>query len=331
MTMGRSPADGHPRARHPHGWQGLGLRLLGSVAAVLLLAACGTPRDFTIYQQTVGDFQRATDQTATVALEAIGGINDFERDYELKLLREDAARPLDMTRLDTPVLSPAAIDARDRTFRVLKQYTQMLAALADSDASERWRAASKRAGDAATALAENLTANSVTLADLPLAEAVSPLQQIAEVVGTEIINAKRAAALDAAIGKAAPAIQEISALLREDLDFVIRQRDSVKQLEIAQLSIAYAQAQLDGNNAARLRLLGELDAALKTRTRDLATLQGLVQSLDQFDAAHDALVRYAQSEKGPQELSDLVAIVSSYSATAEQLYESFKKVKEAVS
>lgn len=306
-------------------------RLLAALAVTLLLAACGTPRDFTVYQQTVGEFQQATDQTATVALEAVRGINAFERDYELKQLRENPGRPLDISKLDSPVLSPAAIDARDGTFRVLKQYTQMLAALADSDAGERWKAASERAKTAAELLASNLAKHSVTLAELPISEALSPLKEIADVIATEIINARRAAALEAAIEKAAPAIQEISGQLREDLAFVIRQRDSVKLLEIAELSIAYGQAQLEANNAARLRLLGEIDSSLAARTRDLATLQGLMQSLDRFDAAHDALVRYAQSDKGPQDLSDLVAIVRSYAATAEQVFESFQKVKEAVS
>ncbi|MGF1594851.1 MAG: hypothetical protein ACFCUW_16335 [Kiloniellaceae bacterium] len=328
MTNARQPSPGgQPHAVRPR----RAAAVLGAFGLALLLGACGTPRDFTVYQQTIGDFQTATDRTASVALEAIQGINSFERDYELKLLREDPRRPLDVARLDTPVLSTAAIDARDRTFRVLKQYTQMLAALADSDASERWKAASQRAKAAADALIENIGQQSATLAQLPIAEATTPLQAISDAVATEIINARRAAALDAAIAKAAPAIQDISALLREDLAFVVRQRDSVKLLEIAELSIAYGQAQIDGNNAARLRLLGDIDTAVRARSRDLATMQGLMQSLDQFDAAHDALVRYAVSDKGPQELSDLVAIVQSYAATAEQVFESFRAIREGTS
>jgi hypothetical protein len=105
----------------------------------------------------------------------------------------------------------------------------------------------------------------------------------------------------------------------------------VKLLEIAELSIAYGQAQIDGNNTARLRLLGDIDTAVRARSRDLATMQGLIQSLDQFDAAHDALVRYAVSDKGPQELSDLVAIVQGYAATAEQVFESFRRIREGSS
>ncbi len=307
------------------------IRVLAALLATMLLGACGTPRDFTIYQETIAEFQTATDRTAAVALDYVHSINEFERDYELKLLREDPARPLDVTKLDSPVLSNEAVAARDRAFAVLKQYTQMLASLAESDASERWKAASERAKTAADLLIEDLSNNATTLANLPLSEALSPLKTISDVIATEVINAKRAAALDSAIEKAAPAIQEISGNLREDLAFVIRQRDSVKLLEIAQLSINYGQAQADGNNAQRLRVLNELDAALKTRSSDLATMQGLLQTLDQFDAAHDALVRYAKSAKGPQDLNDLVAVVSSYTATAEQIFESLKKVKEGVS
>ncbi|GAB4392530.1 MAG: hypothetical protein Tsb0032_08500 [Kiloniellaceae bacterium] len=305
--------------------------MLGLLAGTLLLAACGTPRDFTVYQETIAEFQTATDRTASVALEYVHGINEFEREYELKLLREDPARPLDITRLDSPILSNEALAARDRAFAVLKQYTQMLASLADSDASERWKAASERAKTAADLLVEDLSQNSTTLAELPLSKALSPLKAISDVIATEVINAKRAAALDAAVEKAAPAIQEISAHLREDLAFVIRQRDSVKLLEIAQLTINYGQAQADANNSQRLRTLTEIDAALKTRSSDLATMQGLLQTLDRFDAAHDALVRYAASDKGPQDLADLVAVVQSYTATAEQIFESFKKVKEGIS
>lgn len=312
-------------------WASVSCRVLGLLAGTLLLAACGTPRDFTVYQETIAEFQTATDRTASVALEYVHGINEFEREYELKLLREDPARPLDITRLDSPILSNEALAARDRAFAVLKQYTQMLASLADSDASERWKAASERAKTAADLLVEDLSQNSTTLAELPLSKALSPLKAISDVIATEVINAKRAAALDAAVEKAAPAIQEISAHLREDLAFVIRQRDSVKLLEIAQLTINYGQAQADANNSQRLRTLTEIDAALKTRSSDLATMQGLLQTLDRFDAAHDALVRYAASDKGPQDLADLVAVVQSYTATAEQIFESFKKVKEGIS
>ncbi len=306
-------------------------KALAGLALTLLVAACGTPRDFTIYQETITEFQTATDRTAAVSLEYVNGINAFEREYELEQLRADPSRPLNVDKLSNPVLSPTAIAARDRAFSVLKQYTQMLASLADSDASERWKAASERAKAAADVLLADLSENTDIFSGLPLAEATSPLKTISDAVATEIINAKRAAALDAAVEKAAPAIQEISAKLREDLTFVVRQRDSVKQIEIAELSIAYAQAQADNNNSARMKTLRDLDAALQARSQELDTLQGLIQTLDQFDAAHDALVRYARSDKGPQDLNDLVAVVSSYAATAEEIFESFRKAKEALS
>lgn len=305
-------------------------RAAAAAGLVLLLSACGTPRDFSIYQETIAEFQTATDRTAAVSLEYVQGINEFERAYELRLLRENPQRPLNVDKLSNPILSPTAIAARDRAFAVLKQYTQMLASLADSDASARWEAASTRAKAAADLLLADLSSHADILSGLPLAEATTPLKTVADAIATEVINAKRAAALDAAVEKAAPAIQEISSKLREDLAFVIRQRDSVRRLDIAELSIAYAQAQQSGNNATRLKTLNDLDAALQSRSRELETLQGLLQTLDQFDAAHDALVSYALSDKGPQDLNDLVAVVRSYAQTAQEIFDSFTKAKDAL-
>lgn len=302
-----------------------------SLLLLAMLAGCGTPRDFTIYQETIGEFQGATDQTASVTLDYVQSINTFERGFELKLLREDPKRPLEIKRLAEPILSPQAIAARDRTFGVLKQYTQMLAALAESDVTERWKAASERAKASADTLLTDLNNESGLLGELPISDITSPLKTISDVVATEILNAKRSRALDAAITKAAPAVQEISAKLREDLTFVIRQRDSVKQLEVAELTIRYAEAQQSSNNSARLSTLAKIDQALEARTQSLSTLQGLIQTLDHFDIAHDALVRYARSDKGPQDLSDLVTIVRSYSDSAESVFESFKRLSKAAS
>ncbi|NIA67179.1 hypothetical protein HBA54_01080 [Pelagibius litoralis] len=298
---------------------------------MVMLGACGTPRDFTIYQESIGEFQSATDRTASVALDYVQSINTFERGYELKLLREDPSRQLNISKLSEPILSPQALAARDRAFGILKQYTQMLAALAESDVSERWKSASERAKISADTLLTDLNADSGILGSLPIGDITSPLKVISDTIATEILNAKRSTALDAAITKAAPAIQEISAKLREDLAFVVRQRDSVKQLEVAELTIRYAQAQEAGNNTARLNTLSKIDQALEARTQSLSTLQGLIQTLDQFDVAHDALVRYAKSDKGPQDLSDLVTIVRGYSDSAKDVFDSFKRLNAAAS
>jgi hypothetical protein len=302
---------------------------IAALTALVLLAACGTARDSSIYQETIGEFQSATDRTAAVALEHVRGINSFERGFELELLRDDADRPLNISKLASPVLSPEAIEARDRSFGVLKQYIQMLAALAESDASERWKAASERTKTAADSLLIHLEDEQSLLGNLPIAEIAPPLRAISGAATKAILEVDRDSALEAAIAAAAPPVQEISGLLREDLTFVVRQRDSVKQLEIAELTIHYTEAQQAGNNADRLKLLSKIEAALEARTRDLAALQGVIQTLDRFDAAHDALIRYATSAKEPQDLADLVVIVRSYADTADAVFQSFKATGDA--
>ena len=108
------------------------------------------------------------------------------------------------------------------------------------------------------------------------------------------------------------------------MDFVVRQRDSVNQLNLLALKIKYQTAREAGNDAQRLKILTKVKQALDARMQTLETLQGLGQALDRFDAAHDALVKYAESDKGPQDLSGLVTIVRQYAAVAKEVFESYK-------
>ncbi len=301
----------------------------GAIVALLLLAACDAPRNFDSYQAAITQFQGATDSTATVALRYVRDINAFEQEYEFKLLEGDASRELDLSKLMSPAFSPEAIRARSQAFDVLKQYTQMLAELAGSDATDRWKAATERAKTSADTLLKNLSDNIGILGGLPIANLTSPLKTIADAIAAEIINAKRAKALDAAIVKAAPAIQSISGGLREDLSFVVRQRDSVNQLNLVALKIEYQMVREAGNNSTRLKILKTVQQALDARMATLETLQGLSQALDRFDAAHDALVKYAKSDKGPQSLSGLIAVVRHYAAVAKEVFDSYKALSAA--
>lgn len=300
-----------------------------AVALSLSLSACTAPSSFDAYRSTIAQFQEATDNTATVALLYVRDINNFEQDYEFKLLEDDDSRQLDARKFLKPAFSPTAIRARSQAFSILKQYTQMLAELAASDAGERWRSATKRVQASGDALATTLSGDGdgKVLKGLPIEGITSPLKTLVDAVGTDIINASRAAALDSAILKAAPAVQLISAGLRDDLEFVEKQRDSVNLLNIADLSIKYEQARLAGSKAARLSILKKVRQALESRNRTVATLQGVRQALEQFDAAHDALVNYAKSGKGPQDISDLIAIVDRYTAVATEAFESYKAAR----
>jgi len=297
---------------------------LGIVCGLLLLAACETPRDFNAYQSAITQFQQATDTTATIALRYVGDINKFEQDYEFKLLEQDPTRELNLLKLMSPAFSPEAIRARAQAFSVLKQYTQMLSELAGSDAADRWKAATERAKTSADTLLKNMSEKTDVLDKLPIANIASPLKTLVDVIATEIINAKRAAALDAAIAKAAPAIQKISAGLKEDLAFVVRQRTSVGILNLSALQIQYQTAREAGNTGKRLQILKKVRKALTSWSETEETLQGLMHVMDRFDAAHDALIKYARSDKGPQNTSDLVTIVRHYADLAKTVFDDFK-------
>ena len=52
----------------------------------------------------------------------------------------------------------------------------------------------------------------------------------------------------------------------------------------------------------------------------------LEQTLNRFDRAHDALVTYAKSEKGPQDLSGLVSAVERYASLAKIIFDQYKAI-----
>jgi hypothetical protein len=278
----------------------------------------------------IGSFRSSTDLTATVALKYVRSVNQFESEYDLTLLKENPARPLDARKFLNPSFSSEAIRVRIRTFNTIKEYGQLLASLADSDAPDHWKAASARTKSSAESLLKSLTVNP-KLKGLPILEsaagALSPLKMLVDVIGTEMINAKRSEALSAAIKKASPAITKISGALSEDIAFVEKQRDSVNLLSISNLSLAYGNAQRSGNNSKRLSILKNFEKALDSRLKTVETMQGLRQALNGFDASHDALVAYAQSKKGPQNLSDLAAVVQHYAGTAKDLFDAFVAIE----
>ncbi len=306
-----------------------------TLATVLLTACISAPTSFDQYQESIQSFQQATDQTAKVVTAYISDLNEFERRVELDSLRASPTRQLDMSgKLLADRFDPKAIEIRIRVFAVLKQYTSLLAALAGSDSPDRWSKAAKNLGTSAAALLGTLNQN---------ADAVGPLTTIINLAGREWINATRSAALDTTFLGAESAIQDLSDLLKDDLQTVISQRITIVDEPLIDLAGAYdglwcpppkntnpdhEKCIADGKRERqRLAVLDQIEAALAKRSQTLITLEGLEQALDGFDSAHQALVEYGQSEKGPQDLNDLIVVIDRYRAAADSVSLSFKSIK----
>lgn len=288
-------------------------------AALIILCGCAAPTSFDQYQQTIQQFQEATDKTSTVTLEFILDMNRFERRLELDRLRADPNRILDLPKnFVANRFDPEAIAIRVQAFEVIKSYTNLLATLAESDAGERWVSATEGLKGSVDRMASSSKSAS---------QYTSALKELADFVGQALINAKRAKALDAAIKSAAPAINEISSLLKDDLQTVVLQRATIVNIPLITIAGEYqdiqAKAPTPAQEAKRNKKIDELEKALMLRDESLQTLQGLQQTMGAFDSAHAALVTYALSDKSPQDISDLITVVNRYSALASALINSF--------
>lgn len=296
-------------------------RIVLAAAVSIVAVGCSTQGNFQSYQKVISEFQTATGQTSAATLDYIGSVNKFERDYEFRRLRENGKRKLDVRTLIRGKFMPEAIQVRVQVFTVLRDYTGMLAKLADSDATERWKASTGRLKESAETLIGTLADTKIApkIKDLPVAAVSGPLKSLADAIGSSIINKKRSDALDGAILKAAPQINRIAELLRRDVVFVTRQRASVALLDLSKIAIEYSEAQQANDDSRRIRLLESLQDALDTRETQLARLSSLEEALNGFSGAHDALVAYAKSDKGSRSLNDLIVGITRYVNIANEI------------
>jgi hypothetical protein len=307
-------------------------KLTGITILVLGLAACGGQKNLETYQQAITQFETATDTTSNAASNYILSANAFVRQIEFERLEADSARELNLPKLIEGPYDPAAIRARQQAFATLNSYTTLLSSIASSDAPERWQTAATKLDTNASGFFDTLKTHSDAFEGSPLVDLTGnngPLSQIISFAGTEFINMKRAQALDEAITGAKPAIDEISDALRRDFVRAMDLREIDATDNLLDAAVSYRQAQEaaiadPSKEAARIRELAALKAAVTTYDTQVAELGLVLQALDGFDAAHEQLVAYAQSDQTAADLSDLVTVINRYSAVALAVSESLE-------
>lgn len=299
-------------------------------AAVLILAALVTAcaGDPESYSDAIGKFQIATAQTAAAMKPIIADRNASQRRLEFALLRVDKSRKLDIDYLRQDLYDPDAIAVRVKTFQILTGYTDLLAKLANSQAGDDWKKAAQNLKTSADGLITNigkLTGNSTS----KLRAYTGPLTAIIGAVGAEYIRLKRSKALDLAIKTPAENIKVLSGLIREDLDWVIFSQKRAEDILLGQLAVSYAvlHASATTSEKSRLALLADVEKQLNIVSRTAALGPQINATLLAFDKAHDALVTYAKSDKGPRSLKNLIATVEQYKGLAETVFAAFREIQ----
>lgn len=327
----------------PQGVSGKFLCALILSAAIFVLAACGGPKNFKSYQQAIGAFKNATDTTSIAAAKYILNVNKFDRARLFDQYRANVNhKAIDIKKIIKGRYSADAIEIRRRTFSVLNNYVNFLAEVANSDAPDRWASAAAALGTNAenliTTVNTKLTKNALKGSKLNLlVGANGPLSKLVTFAGIKFINLKRGQALDRAITSASPVINKIALLLRKDFQAVRDRRAILITDGLLGPLIKYRQARekarstpaSQAKEAARLRHLTGLEAAISDYERQFGALDDIMSAIEKFDQAHAALVAYAKSKKGPKDLGELVAVIKSYAAVAKDISDAFKARSKA--
>lgn len=326
-----------PNSTHWHG-RPVALRRSGEVARYSIIAviviglnACVAPARFTQYQETIQAFQEATDKTAKVTTAYLVDLNNYERRLELDRLRADPNRILNIpANFLASKFDPDAIYWRVQAFEVLRSFTSLLAALADSDAPDRWKASAKKLQSNTEGLLKTIEGAEVDIGKT--AAFVGPLTSIITMIGQDYINSRREKALSTAIANAAPAIHTISDLLKRDMETVIVQRARTLNEPLIDIAGEYETVQAkpmsDARERKRLAILDDLQGVLEHREASLLTLQGLSTSMAAFDEALSALETYAKTSQDSRDLADVIATVARYGAAADTLLSAFEDSSE---
>jgi hypothetical protein len=289
--------------------------------ALLAVSGCAVNR----YAGPVGNFRDNASRSAVVLAEFYSTRNQYEIDLYFTevavdpsmevLLKNPTGTP---TPLGKAVFAPASIKARLDALDLIGVYANRLADLTASGAPAQFK-------DAATLLGENLGNLGKTFsalsgaADLTANNYVGPVSNLIGAIGEMILEQKRDQRIASAINKAAPEVDAILILIKNDLDKIFSlQLDAGGNQRFATLVRAYNQADRKVMSYdERKRRLTEIRDAANLRSVDVASApSALVAAMSD---AHHALVRLAKSKRTPSDFSQFNAALELWASRIEHL------------
>ncbi len=303
-------------------------RVLTSVILCLVLTGigCGNKQ----FKEHISTFQQSVEATSVAVGTYYTEINEFERELYLQERLLDPQQEVlvtDSTGNPTPLIGgpfgPESIKARTDAIRLLGLYGQRLAELAGTDAPTRFAAGAEVLGKNLDSLADTFS----SLSDDSAPNYVGPIGAIVGVFGQMILESRRDAALKAAIEDGAPAVRKVLELLEKDLTNVIGpQRRTGTLQRLANLVTFYNTERAQMDLEERRQLLEEI-------RRTAARYELLVSSnpgdvIRSMSEAHEALVKYAQSNRRIENLSELVTALEEFQNRAQRIAEAVQQLRD---
>jgi hypothetical protein len=287
------------------------------------------------FTQPVASFQKSVNTSSAAIGSYFTNLNEFERQLYLDDLALNPGKKLEATDKNgqpTPLLGQyfqaASIKARMDSLLLLGVYGQRLSELAGSNAPQQFSDNAKALGTSLTDLDKTFSQLAKT-PDKSAAAYIGPVSALVGSLGKIYLERQRDQAIIEAVNNGAPAVRTILLLLEQDLVKVIKplQETGLEQ-ELAERVGYYNEHRDNGIDfKGRVELLTDVHAYATAYEAALAfNPSGLIQSMRQ---AHDALVKYANAPRTPQNFDELVVALQTFDQSAQEVGKEVELIRQA--
>lgn len=300
---------------------------LAVLLALLLMAGCAQTSG---YKEPVAAFRANLDASAAVLAGYYKDMNQLERDCFLQERLHDPKLPVrhaNMGALRGEAFPASAVQARLEAISLLGRYGGRLGELAGSEAPARFESASAALGGNLQTVRANF-AELVKSADANAQDYLTPVGQLAGLLGRMYLEHQRDKALTEAIQQGAPLVEGILDLLKRDMEAVVApQRLTALDQAYTEQILFYDQNRHALTFAERQKVLADLNqAAQKYYAAKGYRPAELVEGIRE---AHQALVRYASSDRQPASLSELATAMDVFSSRVKQIADAYKLLRSS--
>lgn len=302
---------------------------LTSLVVFLQLTGCVTAN----FTKPIASFQQSVNTSSAAMGEYYVNVNEFERQVylhdsalnpEKEVFWQIANKP---TPLAGQYFSAEAIRARMASLTLLATFGQRLTDLAGSDAPKAFSDNAKLLGQSLNEL-EGTFQTLAKRGDSSAQAYTGPIATLVGFIDEKYLEYQRDQWIREALTKGVPQVHAILDLLEKDLVGRIKPLLETGSLEILADSVSYYNRTRKAIDVSqRKQLLDEIDVlAVRYETAIAFNPSGLIQSIR---VAFDALVKYANNPKTPQNFGDLVSALEAFAQNAQEIAKQVELTRKA--
>ena len=287
-----------------------------------LMAGCATAGQHSSAITVFTDFRSATKSTSDQVAVVIGRLNKVERDalIDNAIAEGDSLKLNQIEKVQT--FSPGDVDVLVKSAEVLDRYSELLLALASSDAADSVSGRVSVLGKSLSEFQSRSRVIEVDNANVRKARAAcGALSEIASEASKWIVQYKVDRTLDKVILASNPSVQRLAGILEDCVEIASQRTESA--LSQARTNTITKMQQLKNSgppDSASFGRMEKLADELKLSYDNLSNFRrsSPTASLAELRRAHTALLAYAKSGKTPKDFSEMVTVLEGFSSSAER-------------